>query len=91
MYRKYLRNKNTKRLLVIRHRQSIWNNDSKFTGWTNIPLTEKGKDKAKQIAKSLLSHYYRPNIIFSFILDRAIQTSNIIKKELNYKNIHIHT
>ena len=87
MYRKYLRNKNTKRLLVVRHGQSIWNHDSKFTGWT----TEKRKDEAKQIAKSLLSHYYRPNIIFSFILDRSIQTSNIIYKELNYKNIHIHT
>lgn len=93
MYRKYLLEeiKNTKRILVVRHGQSIWNHDSKFTGWTNIPLTEKGKEEAKQIAKSLLANYYRPNIIFSSVLDRAIQTSNIIKKELNYKNIHIHT
>ena len=93
MYRKHLLEeiKNTKRLLVVRHGQSIWNHDSKFTGWTNIPLTEKGKEEAKQIGKSLVNNFYRPNIIFSSVLDRAIQTSNIIKKELNHKNIHIHT
>ena len=37
--------KNTKKLLLVRHGQSIWNHDSKFTGWTNIPLTQKGKDE----------------------------------------------
>ena len=83
--------KNLNRLLIVRHGQSIWNHDSKFTGWTNIPLTKKGKEEAKKIAHSLSEYNLRPNIIFSSVLNRAIDTSNIIKKELNSKQIQIHT
>jgi len=93
MYRKHLLNeiKKTKKILIVRHGQSIWNHDSKFTGWTNIPLTQKGKDEAKLIGKSLIYNNLQPNIIFSSVLNRAIDTSNIIKKELNDENIDIHT
>ena len=93
MYRKYLLNeiKNTKKILLVRHGQSIWNHDSKFTGWTNIPLTQKGKNEASLIGKSLIQNNLKPNIIFSSVLNRAIETSKIIKKELNSDNIDIHT
>jgi len=93
MFRRHLLNeiKNTKRLLVVRHGQSIWNHDSKFTGWTNIPLTQKGRDEAMLIGKSLISNNLRPNIIFSSVLNRAIETSKIIKNELKYDDIDIHT
>ena len=37
-------------LYIVRHGQSIWNHDSKFTGWTDIPLTIDGRNEAKQIA-----------------------------------------
>lgn len=83
--------KNTKKILVVRHGQSIWNHDSKFTGWTNIPLTKKGKDEAKLIGQSLVLNNLKPNIIFSSVLNRAIETSKIIKNELNNENIDIHT
>ena len=79
-----------KRFLLVRHGESIWNQDSKFTGWTNIPLTENGKIEAFNIASILKKNNLIPNIIFSSVLNRAIDTSNIIKKELN-KNIEIHT
>ncbi len=82
--------KNTKKLLLVRHGQSIWNHDSKFTGWTNIPLTQKGKDEATLIGKSLIYHNLKPNIIFSSVLNRAIETSKLIKKELE-DGIDIHT
>jgi 2,3-bisphosphoglycerate-dependent phosphoglycerate mutase len=79
-----------KRFLLVRHGESIWNQDSKFTGWTNIPLTENGKIEASNIAHILKKNDLIPTIIFSSVLNRAIDTSNIIKKELN-KNIEIHT
>ena len=94
MYRKFLMQEifTSKRFLLIRHGQSIWNHDSKFTGWTNIPLTQKGKDEAVKIAKTLQDNYLRPNIIFSSVLNRALDTSNIIKNEFkNNSNIEIHT
>lgn len=39
---RYMSTISKNRFLLMRHGQSIWNHDSKFTGWTNIPLTEKG-------------------------------------------------
>jgi 2,3-bisphosphoglycerate-dependent phosphoglycerate mutase len=92
------------RVVISRHGESIWNQDSKFTGWTNIPLTDKGRLEAKQMATVMKP--YRPSIIFTSVLQRSIETSTIIQKELrmelkkelknemkqkDYLNIPIHT
>ena len=79
------------RFLLVRHGESIWNQDSKFTGWTNIPLTDNGREEAKNIANTIISNNLLPNIIFTSVLHRTIETSNIIKKELNTNDIPIHT
>jgi len=68
------------RVIISRHGESIWNQDSKFTGWTNIPLTDKGRLEAKQMAAVMKP--YRPSIIFTSVLQRSIETSTIIQKEL---------
>ena len=68
---------------MVRHGESIWNKDSKFTGWTNIPLSDKGRIEAHNISKSLIYNNIIPNIIFSSVLNRAIDTSNIIKNGIN--------
>jgi 2,3-bisphosphoglycerate-dependent phosphoglycerate mutase len=85
---------NYKKVLLIRHGESIWNQESKFTGWTNIPLTDNGRKEAKKIASILRDNSLIPNIVFSSVLDRSIETSNIIKTNL-MKNqgldIPIHT
>lgn len=78
------------KFLIVRHGESIWNKSSKFTGWTNIPLTEYGKQESKHIGQSLIMNNLIPNIIFTSVLDRTINTANIIKKELN-DDIAIHT
>jgi len=77
---------NKHRFLLIRHGESIWNKDSKFTGWTNIPLTNKGKKEALQISQTLIRNNLCPNIIFTSVLDRAIETSNIIQKDIHLYN-----
>jgi 2,3-bisphosphoglycerate-dependent phosphoglycerate mutase len=82
---------NYKKVIVIRHGESIWNQDSKFTGWTNIPLTNKGKVDATNIGLRLIKNNLIPNIIFSSVLERAIDTSNIIKDVIDSKDIPIHT
>jgi 2,3-bisphosphoglycerate-dependent phosphoglycerate mutase len=71
------------RFLIVRHGESIWNKDSNFTGWTNIPLTNNGRKEACAIAKTLIKNNIIPNIIFTSVLDRAIETSNIVKNELD--------
>lgn len=79
------------RFMVVRHGQSIWNHESKFTGWTNIPLTEKGKNDAQNMAFKLNELNLKPDIIFSSALDRAIHTSNVIKNNLMNYRVPLHT
>jgi len=75
------------RIIIARHGESVWNQDSKFTGWTNIPLTDKGRIEAKNMGSILKP--YKPSIIFTSVLQRSIETSTIIQKEIN--DIPIHT
>ena len=82
MFRKLQIKEVVKKVVLIRHGESIWNQDSKFTGWTNIPLTEKGKKEAEKIATTLMDHKIYPTIIFSSVLQRSIETSNIIRHKL---------
>ena len=75
------------RIIIARHGESIWNQDSKFTGWTNIPLTDKGRMEAKQMANVLKP--YKPSIIFTSVLQRSIETSTIIQKNLQESNLNM--
>lgn len=70
------------RILLVRHGESIWNHCSKFTGWTNIPLTEKGRKEGIDIANTLREKAIVPNVFFSSVLDRSIDTADIIKNTL---------
>jgi 2,3-bisphosphoglycerate-dependent phosphoglycerate mutase len=88
MIRRLNLNVQTKKVLLIRHGESIWNQESKFTGWTNIPLTNNGRKEAEKIASTLMNYNISPNIIFSSVLDRSIETSNLIKNCL-IKNKHV--
>ena len=73
------------RVILLRHGQSIWNHDSKFTGWTNIPLTCQGKQEAIIMARTLAKENLFPTVSFSSVLKRSIETCDIMKKELHIK------
>ena len=70
-------------VLLVRHGKSIWNHDSKFTGWTNIPLIEEGRKESLKIAKKLRENALIPNIFFSSVLERSLESANIIKYNVN--------
>ena len=99
MYRKMQVKEVVKRVVLVRHGESIWNQESKFTGWTDIPLTDNGKKEAEKIAYTLIQHNIYPTILFSSVLQRSIETSNIIRSKLieaqnninNFKDFPIHT
>lgn len=76
-------NKQLYKILLIRHGESIWNHSSKFTGWTNIPLTEDGRKEAFVISKKLIEYNLIPDVFFSSVLDRCTETSKIIKQNIN--------
>ena len=63
-------------LIFVRHGQSIWNLDNKFTGWVDIGLTEQGIQEAVEAGKTLIKNKFIPEICFTSYLIRSIETSN---------------
>lgn len=70
------------RVHLVRHGESIWNQGSKFTGWTNIPLTDRGRREGETIARALQKHNIVPTVFFSSVLTRAVDTAHIIRDTL---------
>ena len=71
------------KLVLVRHGDSIWNKENKFTGWTDVELSEKGKIEAHNAGKLLKEKGYTFNVAYTSLLKRAIDTLNIILDEMN--------
>ena len=73
------------KLILLRHGQSQWNLENRFTGWKNVPLTEKGETEAKKAGELLKKHNIHVDRVFSSVLERANRTAEIaiINAELN--------
>lgn len=71
------------KVVLIRHGQSQWNLENRFTGWTNIDLSEKGKEEALEAAKKLKEAGLIFDKAYTSVLSRAIHTLHIIEDELD--------
>ncbi len=76
-------------IVLIRHGQSKWNLENKFTGWKDIGLSENGVKEAIEAGKLIKKHEMIFDVAFSSVLQRAIKTMSIILKENNLTNIPI--
>ena len=74
-------------LTLVRHGQSDWNKKNLFTGWENPGLTEQGLVEAKETGKILKNSGFEYSYLYTSILDRAINTANIILRELKVGEI----
>ncbi|MHA1369414.1 MAG: 2,3-diphosphoglycerate-dependent phosphoglycerate mutase [Promethearchaeota archaeon] len=71
-------------LILLRHGTSKWNEKpSRFTGWTDIDLNEKGIQEAKDAAKALMEYNYDFEVAFTSVLKRAIRTLWIVMDEMD--------
>ena len=61
-------------LVLVRHGQSVWNRDNRFTGWIDVGLTEKGIEEAKLAVQRMSKKGYRFDIAYTSVLRRAIHT-----------------
>ena len=77
------------KLVIVRHGQSIWNLENKFTGWTDVDLSENGIKEAKEAGKILKSKNYKFDIAYTSLLKRAQDTLKYILEELYETNIEI--
>ncbi len=71
------------KLVLIRHGESVWNLENRFTGWTDVDLTEEGRRQAKLAGQLLKKHGYNFDRGFTSVLKRAIKTLDIVLDELD--------
>ena len=71
------------KLLLVRHGQSTWNVDNRFTGWTDVDLSPQGRDEARSAGKELLKEKLRVDLVFTSVLKRAIRTLWIMLDEMD--------
>lgn len=72
-----------KKIVLIRHGESIWNQENRFTGWTDVDLSEKGYLQAKEAGEILKRNGYSFDVAFSSVLKRAIKTLHIVLEDLD--------
>jgi 2,3-bisphosphoglycerate-dependent phosphoglycerate mutase len=78
-----------KNLILVRHGQSLWNKERRFTGWADIDLTEKGKSEAKLAGRLIKELNIEFDAFFTSKLKRANNSLEIILKTLDVKNFEI--
>jgi 2,3-bisphosphoglycerate-dependent phosphoglycerate mutase len=62
------------RLVLLRHGQSVWNKENRFTGWTDVDLTDKGREEAREAGRLLKAEGYEFDYAYTSVLTRAIRT-----------------
>ncbi len=78
-----------KKLVLLRHGQSQWNLDNRFTGWTDVDLTETGRLEAKESGRLLKDAGLKFDVVHTSLLKRASETMKICLKEMDLENIII--
>ena len=71
------------KLVLVRHGQSTWNLENRFTGWTDVGLTDLGREEAHEAGKLLRESGYVFDVAYTSVLRRAIQTLWIVLEEMN--------
>ena len=77
------------KLVLVRHGQSMWNLENRFTGWTDVELSEQGIKEAKEAGKVLKEKGFEFDVAYTSVLKRANDTLNYILDELGEKDIPI--
>ena len=75
------------KLILLRHGQSQWNLENRFTGWKNVPLTEKGELEAKKAGELIKKYKINIDKVFSSVLERANRTAEIAIKYAELNNL----
>ena len=77
------------KLVLVRHGQSVWNLENRFTGWTDVGLTDQGRAEALEAGKLLKEGGYVFDVAYTSVLRRAIQTLWIVLQEMNLEWIPV--
>jgi len=72
-----------KKIVLLRHGESIWNKENRFTGWTDVDLNEKGVQEAIEAGRILRQEGYIFDVAFTSVLKRAIKTLWLVLEEMD--------
>ena len=78
-----------KRIIMLRHGQSQWNLENRFTGWTDVPLTDLGRQEAANAGAKIKAAGLSPSYFFTSYLRRAIHTLQIAAEEMELDYIPV--
>ena len=78
------------KLMLLRHGESIWNLENRFTGWTDVDLSERGMEEARQAGDTLKALGYEFDVAFTSVLKRAIRTLWIVLDRMDLMWIPVH-
>jgi 2,3-bisphosphoglycerate-dependent phosphoglycerate mutase len=71
------------KLVLLRHGESVWNEENRFTGWTDVDLTSKGRGEAREAGEVLRAEGYTFETAYTSVLKRAIRTLWIVLDEMD--------
>jgi 2,3-bisphosphoglycerate-dependent phosphoglycerate mutase len=71
------------KLVLVRHGESTWNKENRFTGWTDVDLSEKGRQEAREGGQVLKAEGCQFDVAYTSVLKRAIRTLWSVLDELD--------
>ncbi len=77
------------KLVLQRHGESVWNKQNRFTGWTDVELTERGIEEAKNAGQTLKENGFSFDLAYTSVLKRAIETLEITLSDMGLSDIPI--
>jgi 2,3-bisphosphoglycerate-dependent phosphoglycerate mutase len=78
------------KVVLLRHGESVWNKENKFAGWTDVGLSEKGVEEAKEGGQTLKKEGFVFDVAFTSVLSRAIKTLWLVLEEMDLMWIPVH-
>jgi 2,3-bisphosphoglycerate-dependent phosphoglycerate mutase len=78
------------RLVLLRHGESTWNRENRFTGWTDVDLNDTGRKEAREAGRLMAAEKYEFDVAYTSVLKRAIRTLDIVLDEMDMMWIPVH-
>lgn len=76
-------------LVLLRHGESTWNKENRFSGWTDVPLSKKGREEAAEAGRQLKRKNFSFDVVYTSVLRRATQTMRIALKQMGATKLPI--
>ena len=78
------------RIVLLRHGESVWNKENRFTGWTDVDLTDQGRDEARRAGQLMKAEGFEFDLAYTSVLKRAIKTLWLALEEMDRMWIPVH-